>query len=146
MFNCNKIKHLIKQAEREDEKFKKKDFLKAIDLSAPSYNAIEQGTSVPKVTTLWNIAQYFGKDMNYFFDMDEIIISKETKVNITSSDSILLRRVEQLAIENSKLKEELELIKSAESASSKRYPLSNVQDNNVAEPEIELKNPHSQTN
>ena len=144
MFNHSKIRHLYNEAERNNKNFKKKDFLKEIGMTAPSYDAIEQGNSVPKVSTLWSIAKYFGKDMNYFFDLEEKIIQKESKVEFINPDSLLLKRVEELAIENSKLKEENEALKRGEPA--RRYTMPDVQNFSAAEPEVELKTPHSQTN
>lgn len=134
-FNPDKIRYLIKDAERNEKDFKKKDFLRKVGISAPAFDAIQDGRSVPKVTTLSAIADYFKKDINFFFNIDQNENPVESKVNFTGESQTLLKRFEELVVENSQLKARLE---NYTSSSREGYTLSNVQDSIAAEPATEL--------
>lgn len=68
MFNPQKIKTLINERKLVDSKFTLGELCVKIELSAPGLNNIMEGKSIPKVTTLEMIADYFGVSMNYFFE------------------------------------------------------------------------------
>lgn len=68
VFNPLIIKTLINEKRNSDKSFRQVDFLKEVKLSLPGLNNILEGKSYPGVDTLIRIANYFKKDMNYFFD------------------------------------------------------------------------------
>lgn len=134
VFNPNKIRTLINAKRNSDKKFRQTDFLKEIQLSLPGLNNILDEKNYPGVDTLTRIANYFGKDMNHFFDIEPDV--SITNLKITDANEYIIQRFEQmageLAIANAKIAE-------YEKQESTSYTVSNVPNLKVAEKPIELK-------
>ena len=79
MFKPQRINDLINERKLSNRKFTKTQLLKAINLTAPSLHNILTGTSLPRIDTLEDLANFFKVDMNYFFDQYE---SKPLPVNM----------------------------------------------------------------
>lgn len=97
---------------------------------------ISRGESIPSLETLPLFAAYYGKDINYFFDLNEVIVKPNDSVKITDANEYMAKRIEDLAVENALLKRELEDYKSN---FPKGYTLPNVQNSKAAEPTPKLK-------
>lgn len=131
VFNPNKIRILINEKHNSDRNFRQTVFLKEIDLSATALKNILDGKSAPSINTLISIANYFGKDINYFCDLPEIKISN---VKITDSIEYIVKRFEELIEENTKL-----TIRVKELEGRKKYTLPDVPVSHAAEAQVELK-------
>lgn len=144
VFNPNKIRRLITERRNVDKQFRQTDFLKEVKLSLPGLNNILEGKSVPGVDTLIRIANYFGKDLNFFCDLEETVI-QNTDVNVTDANEYLVNRFEEVIIENSQLKIENkrlnQKLEEYTSSEPKEYSVQNVQTLSVAEKPIKLKKP-----
>lgn len=131
VFNPDKIRILINEKHNSDRKFRQTLFLKEIDLSATALKNILDGKSAPSINTLISIANYFGKDINYFCDLPEIKISN---VKITDGIEYIVKRFEELIEENTKL-----TIRVKELEGRKKYTLPDVPVSHAAEAQVELK-------
>lgn len=133
VFNPNKIRSLINAKRNTDKKFRQTDFLKEIQLSLPGLNNILDEKNYPGVDTLTRIANYFGKDMNHFFDIESDV--SITNLKITDANEYMVTRFEQMAQELGAAKAKIAEYEKQEKAS---YTLQNVQNLSVAEKQAEL--------
>jgi len=93
-----------------------------------------RGESIPSLDTLPLFAEFYGKDINYFFDLEEI---KNTgPVKLTDGNEYILRRFEEVVKENAILNHKLEAY---ELDMRENYSMPNVPNLKVAEPPVELK-------
>ena len=138
VFNPNKIRILINEKHNSDRNFRQTVFLKEIDLSATALKNILDGKSAPSINTLISIANYFGKDINYFCDLPEIKIS-----NIKKTDSIeyIMKRYEEIVVELAEEKKEKKKYKDRveQLEGVKKYTLPDVPVSHAAEAQVELK-------
>lgn len=102
-FNPAKIRNLMNERRKSDETFRQGRFLEEIKLSLTGLNKILDGKSEPGVETLSRIASYFGKDMNYFFDLPEVKFEHQ-KSNDNAFNELFAKRFEELIVENTYLK------------------------------------------
>lgn len=102
-FNPAKIRNLINERRKSDVTFRQGRFLEEIKLSLTGLNKILDGKSEPGVETLSRIASYFGKDMNYFFDLPEVKFEQQ-KSNDNAFNELFAKRFEELIVENTYLK------------------------------------------
>jgi transcriptional regulator with XRE-family HTH domain len=79
-FKPQKIRELLNERKLNDKKFTQGSFLKEVDISLPTLQSILECSSSPNVKTLMKIANYFGKDMNFFFTDDEKYTKKAIQV------------------------------------------------------------------
>ncbi len=138
VFNPNKIRILINEKHNSDRNFRQTVFLKEIDLSATALKNILDGKSAPSINTLISIANYFGKDINYFCDLPEV---KITNVKITDSIEYIVKRFEEMAVELAEEKKEKKKYKDRveQLEGVKKYTLPDVSVSHAAEAPAELK-------
>ncbi|GEM_PF-6583262 len=97
---------------------------------------ISRGESIPSLDTLPLFAEYYGKDMNFFFDIEEKKEVKISPVKITEGDEYIRKRFEEVMQENGVLKYKLDTYAKAE---GKKYTLQDVPAIKVAETQAKLK-------
>lgn len=138
VFNPNKIRILINEKHNSDRNFRQTLFLKEIDLSATALKNILDGKSAPSINTLISIANYFGKDINYFCDLPEIKISN---IKITDGIEYIVKRFEEMAVELAEEKKEKKKYKDRveQLEGVKKYTLPDVPVSHAAEAQVELK-------
>lgn len=135
MFNPLKIRELINDRKLSDKKFSMKKFCESIGITNAALMGILERGAMPKVSTLENIANYFEKDMNYFFDIQTKKIQIESvNVKMTDGNEYILKRFEELIEENTKL-----TIRVKELEGRKKYTLPDVPVSHAAEAQVELK-------
>ena len=93
-----------------------------------------RGESIPSLDTLPLFAEYYGKDINFFFDLEEK--KSVDGIKITDGNEYLLNRFEEVVKENTLLKHKLEAY---EDYDNKSYSLPDVPNYKVAEAPVELK-------
>lgn len=106
----------------------------SVGLSANMVGLINNGKSIPSVDSLGKFAEYFGKDINYFYDIETPALTTPS-VKITEGNDYLLKRFEEIAEENGRLKERL---KKYEEDSRENYTVQNVPNLKAAEPNVKL--------
>ena len=112
MFNPQKIRELINERKLSEKKFSMKDFCLAIGLTNAALMGILDRGAMPKVNTLETIANYFGVDMNYFFDNYQKSNkgASSIKLNLKDTPKYILERYEELVSENTRLKDRIKFL------------------------------------
>ena len=138
VFNPNKIRILINEKHNSDRNFRQTVFLKEIDLSATALKNILDGKSAPSINTLISIANYFGKDINYFCDLPEVKISN---IKITDGIEYIVKQFKEMAVELAEEKKEKKKYKDRveQLEGVKKYTLPDVPVSHAAEAQVELK-------
>jgi len=125
MYKYHLINKLIEDIQREDSKIRVQDIANEMNISKGMLDQVKSGRSNPTVDTAEKIARYFKKDMNYFFDLE----ATEASVQIVTPE-FLLKRYEELVIENGKLNDRVKDLEG-----SKKYSKSSVPSLMVADPQ-----------
>jgi len=103
---------------------------------------IARGDSLPSVESLARYAELYGKDVNYFYDLETKTEVEPLSIKITDVDrDYLADRLEKMAGKNAILENEVERLNNRvkELEGIKKYTMSDVPVGKVAETPIELK-------
>lgn len=94
---------------------------------------IVRGESIPSLESLPHFAEYYKKDMNFFFDIESTAESNTPSVQMVTPE-FLLKRYEELVLENGKLKDRVN-----ELEGNKKYSNPSGTSLMVADPQTQLK-------
>lgn len=81
MFIHSKIDNLINKLQLSRKGITIQDMANEMQISISTLNKIKSGLNSPSVDTVEIIANYFGVDMNYFFETTDSVVNANMKLN-----------------------------------------------------------------
>lgn len=119
MYKYQLINKLADDLQKEKKSITKQDIADGIGIAMNSYNGYRNGTSKPTVEVAEKIAKYFGKDMNYFFDVEEwkplnipsIATEQTPKYGTDIKDKLIATLQEQNALLKAQNEEQAEMLR-----------------------------------
>jgi transcriptional regulator with XRE-family HTH domain len=128
MFKFNRINTLLDERKKKEKTLTVQEVSNIVGMSKAMFDKVRYGNSKPTVEVLERIAIYFEKDMNFFFDIPCANVNVQEVI-----PEFILKRFEELVVENNKLKEKVETLEA-----NKKYRMSSSSSSMVAEPQTKL--------